>query len=793
MQNGDIDGIHVGGEDRDGADAGGRNVAPLQQHQDQVQGERGQGYQGVGGLTGAGVLEQSTVNIPEYNRLELPNHLPNWPEIKTLLIQLTTPGNTKDIEECMKKIALLARDELAFEKTRFDNLGEYLKTPQSCDLTTVIPVIARSALAVQVNQPFLGLYELTNEGSVNLRSDLLRSLLALSFFSAYKNKDLNLNVHSLDLSEGNSWHLLNTFIKFFIPDTPVGLLRLAVSTTSSPLRLDSMQTSLNLCPLRFGEVSEDESYLHVEELETLRISNIRNCDSLKNYPECTLVAHFVQFLQSNMAMRAWSVDGEGGERRNVSVYTPPNTQGLSGEEKIQSLVNSFYTAFRRVEIGGERSALRKPSVAAVTSADSDEEISMSLSDSYNRESESGESYSLDEEEEEEHPPARLNPPKLKKRESFKARLKAALARGNTPDIESDDQSGMEGVREARSGAPRYRKPPKREPSIGFRAFTLPMEESDDFFTATDEEFSAADRMPQNRFLARNPLIKEDQSAENPRLQSSKPLIRPVQNKGDVDVPVNRRRMMKDKSFDFSTSSNQFTSPQSRNTSSSCLFSDSISISSAELGIPNLNDQHLEEVVETLGGCLEVGDQAVPEPGGGLLQSRNIFVKQVWSNLRRSLSDTQLGVVEDLEVLPYLDHRDIYRQRKCHGKPRLPAHLESVTSDLSSSLSESTLPRQTKAFSCCDLATLGKCEAPLQKQNHNLLPVTVSPAVLAQDPEMTASAAWLAATLVGLPALHLNLPPSASSHLSKIMKRLQNKTVQDLLNYLRDSSSMDELD
>ena len=68
---------------------------------------------------------------------------------------------------------------------------------------------------------------------------------------------------------------------------------------------------------------------------------------------------------------------------------------------------------------------------------------MSSNELFFRETESEKSYSLSEKESEfakKKNKAVVKPkekvPKLKKRESFKERLKASLARGNTPDIES---------------------------------------------------------------------------------------------------------------------------------------------------------------------------------------------------------------------------------------------------------------------------------------------------------------------------------------------------------------------
>ena len=68
---------------------------------------------------------------------------------------------------------------------------------------------------------------------------------------------------------------------------------------------------------------------------------------------------------------------------------------------------------------------------------------VAINELFSRETESEKSYSLSEKESEftkRKNVAAVKPkekvPKLKKRESFKERLKASLARGNTPDIES---------------------------------------------------------------------------------------------------------------------------------------------------------------------------------------------------------------------------------------------------------------------------------------------------------------------------------------------------------------------
>ena len=142
--------------------------------------------------------------------------------------------------------------------------------------------------------------------------------------------------------------------------------------------------------------------------------------------------------------------------------------------------------------------------------------------------------------------------KLKRKDTFNERLKAALERGNTPD-ESDDQSANPSMIKP----VQFRRCLRRQRSTGFRAFNDNVEESEDFFTATEDE------------LSHTPA------------KSEKVTFKVVKN--SAVNPLMRRKLLQDKSFDLSTSSAQVTSPSlpvsSLQTGSSNLFSDSSSFSS----------------------------------------------------------------------------------------------------------------------------------------------------------------------------------------------------------------------
>jgi len=143
-------------------------------------------------------------------------------------------------------------------------------------------------------------------------------------------------------------------------------------------------------------------------------------------------------------------------------------------------------------------------VAAVTSCDSDsveegkDDIEnnssvLSFSDSCveNNNTESELSYSLSKREKNSFGPIknekRRN--KTRKKESFNDRLKAALERGNTPDESEADISTAPKVVNHKKPVPLHKRIIRRQRSTGFRAFNDNIEDSEEFFTATEDERS----------------------------------------------------------------------------------------------------------------------------------------------------------------------------------------------------------------------------------------------------------------------------------------------------------------
>ena len=189
--------------------------------------------------------------------------------------------------------------------------------------------------------------------------------------------------------------------------------------------------------------------------------------------------------------------------QNHSLSFIPSPRFPSSPEALTSSLCSLVAGLRpsTAHTVTTKSALRRPSVAAVTSAAtssppltaSSERLSFSDSCAHNKGSDSELSYSL----QGARPERRT---KLRKKDTFSERLKAAMARGNTPE-ESDDASGAGfmvqtrtvGVRRVRGAV--HRRAVRRQASTGFRAAEVVAgTESEEFCTATEDELSHMERV-----------------------------------------------------------------------------------------------------------------------------------------------------------------------------------------------------------------------------------------------------------------------------------------------------------
>merc|ERR1719397_2100777 len=275
-----------------------------------------------------------------------------------------------------------------------------------------------------------------------------------------------------------------------------------------------------------------------------------------------------------------------------------------------------------------KSELRRPSVDAVTSAATSSSAPLtvssepfSLSDSCadnNNNSDSELSYNVSE-----GGVSRSDRKQraTKKKETFSERLKAALARGNTPD-ESDDASAAAPVPLAlrRVKVPMNQRAVRRQGSSGFPGCEMTETESDDFWTATEDEHSI---MEKSLRLQPRPLMALKGGGKGIKVSSSA-----------AASPLVRSPLL------LSSSS---IGPPTPPTSSSCLYSDSDSFSSEGLGMPKMEDEALEDLAEQLHGCLEGSD--------GTLHFRGLEVARVAEGrLVRSFSDSFLAAGGDLDRL-----------------------------------------------------------------------------------------------------------------------------------------------
>ena len=223
--------------------------------------------------------------------------------------------------------------------------------------------------------------------------------------------------------------------------------------------------------------------------------------------------------------------------------------------------------------------------------------------------------------------------KTRKKESFNDRLKAALERGNTPDESDADMSQANQCRYgvSRRQIPLHKRIIKRQRSSGFQAFNDNLEDSEEFFTAT-----------------------EDERSFTPARTSGPVRVVPLSLNPSGPNLVMRRKLLQDKSFDKSVASSAaaVTSPSAplssgMTCSSELSLSDSDSFSSEGLGMPQMEDDAMEDLAGKLEGCLETADNN--------LEFRNIELRRAVKSLRlRCLSESFSEAISDLDRLGMTD-------------------------------------------------------------------------------------------------------------------------------------------
>jgi len=574
---------------------------------------------------------------PSDNELhvQLPCDLPMWPDICELLHKLDRINTSSEIGNILADIEVFCgSNESQCDLTQANTIEFFLDEicgPEEKEIicSILMPAIASFALNISKCKPYIGVIKMrTGESDMrNVHGTFFASLLAHSFLSTTGKRSLNLNLLRLDpQSPVTHWKLRCYFHHFH------QILQRTENRNTSICKehcreVDCLEdpTLASRSLVRFLVSKENPN---VDEENVLRLkfhenfslgvlvdsSPLNSLYSMKNL-ESILPFLFVDELTQNECVQV----------------TLPFNHLLSFAQKpdfhrsrqgVNAILNHLLAGIKPCDSYREnlKSELRRPSVAAVTSAESESEIeetkdssqlSLSLSDScVHNQTDSELSYNLSDREKKADF-GRKN--KLKRKETFNERLKAALERGNTPD-ESDDPS-------VRVRPVHLKKVLRRQRSTGFRAFNDNFDESEDFFTATEDELSFA------------PVKSEKESQQI------------VKNAKNTMNPLIRRKILQDKSFDLSTSSPQITSPSlpvsSLKTGSSDIFSDSSSFSSEGLGMPNMDEGCMEDLCDNLKGCIETSE--------GGLDFRNVELKRAVKGLGiRCLSDSYIASIGDMD-------------------------------------------------------------------------------------------------------------------------------------------------
>jgi len=584
--------------------------------------------------------------IENITLVPLPCDLPTWPDIFVLIKQLEISRTSFDIGQVMEqleKTVMTSSDNS--EDIHEINTMQYFLDEVCADeernmiCSCLIPAIASLALSIYNCKPYIGVLH-SRVGEAEARTfhpNFLASILAHSFLSTTGRDSLNLNVLQLDPHEPETHWKLRCYFDHF-HQAIQGEKNENITVYKEIFAKDSfagVKDFANGSLIPFSAVEENKE----TDIDVLRLgfcddfsrgiipcSNPLTSEYNIKHLEC-----LVPFLYIEKLAPAESIRIDLAKKGQVSIIKTPDI--LRTEKDIKKALQSFLVAMKPCTSYKDnlKSVLRRPSVAAVTSGASESEnqqtkssskLSLSISDScIHNHSDSELSYNLSDKEKSSQGRIKYEKKtKLRRKDTFNERLKAALERGNTPD-ESDDQSTN---RPFIKPVPVHKRCLRRQRSTGFRAFNDNFEESDDFFTATEDEHS-------------------NTPAKNERV-----VFKVCTN--NASNPLMKRKMLKDKSFDLSTSSAQITSPSlpisSLQTGSSNLFSDSSSFSSEGLGMPKLEDECLEDLCDKLEGCLETSE--------GCLDLRDTELRRAVKGLGvRSLSDTFMSVIEDMDMLPYV--------------------------------------------------------------------------------------------------------------------------------------------
>ena len=475
-------------------------------------------------------LSDDELNDIEDWQTRLPCDQPWWDELKEVLKDIS---ESQEIHKNISKISEIVQNEedRGVLKYFLENVGD--KEESDLVFCLLLPAIATLALEIETVKPFIGLerIKLTEFGVSNFHPDFVSSLLAHSFLSTSGKKSFDLDLNSLDPeSEETQWKLRCYFSYFHqllqIPGSDPGCSGPSDNTISGG---SGSRGNLTV----FKEVSKSD--LHQDYLESLTEKNLINFvikEDISDIPEDCVKLTFCDDIYRGIVSQANPLNSDFTLKHLASIIPFVFIEELAVSESARTFIPgagqlslvktpeldkseiSLLNCLETLSVGTQpcarlqdklKSLLRRPSVAAVTSCatesvekNSEQENSsmMSFSDSCiennDNNTESELSFSLSRRNRVSMHPGRTEKRnKARKKESFNDRLKAALERGNTPDESDADISGANEWRHgvSRKPVPLHRRIIKRQRSSGFRAFNDNLEDSEEFFTATEDERS----------------------------------------------------------------------------------------------------------------------------------------------------------------------------------------------------------------------------------------------------------------------------------------------------------------
>ena len=592
-------------------------------------------------------------------RILLPCDHPSWEDVSNILQHLSNCHDSSDIVSNLSKLSDIVSNETPSHTLQY--FLEHICDPEEKEMlcTIIIPAIASLALEIPTLKPFIGLQR-SKLGEVDIKHfhpDFVSSLLAHSFLSTSGKRSFNLDLNSLKEDAIETHWKLRCYFSYFHhllqPPSSDGtgatgsrfnltVFKEVSSYNFNQEYFDSL-TETNLINLVIKEDLEevcDDSCIKLTFCEDFNKGFINAATPLDSEFTLKHLENLLPFLIIDELSLSESIRTSIPGKGQLSLIKTPQI-----DRSCDSLLVALETLFAGIQPCTDhkdkmKSLLRRPSVAAVTSCDSDsveegkDDIEnnssvLSFSDSCveNNNTESELSYSLSKQEKNWFGPKNNEKKrnKTRKKESFNDRLKAAMERGNTPDESEADVSTAPKVVNHKKPVSLHKRIIRRQRSTGFRAFNDNVDDSEEFFTATEDErsFTPARGLGPVRV---NGLTGNNSS-------------------GNL---VMRRKLLQDKSFDMSVASSaHITSPSppltSNKTDSSHLCSDSDSFSSDGLGMPRLEDECLEDLYDKLQGCLETSENN--------LEFRNMELRRAVRGLRlRSLSESFSTAIGDLDLL-----------------------------------------------------------------------------------------------------------------------------------------------